>query len=216
MSDIIVKVPKREGGFATLTVDSYNSFLSDALTEVVTALNTADYTPAAPMSVSAVVEHRITIVSAEDEYRSDIDVAIEFTFVFSGISNPVDADDKPIPLSASVIVPTTSDDQGTTALNQGFAVEQTAQNVAFGAGSSVAQTVDFYPLVINGDIKTITASIVSGAHTGVTTALAKQSNDTWRLTITPAGTQATKNLDYVIAFTAFGQTIQKKVNADFA
>jgi len=216
MADLIIKVPKREGGFATLSLDSYNSFLADALTEVVTNLTDNDYTPAAPMSVSAVVEHRITIVSAEDEYRSDIDVAIEFTFVFSGISNPVDADDKPISLSASVVVPTTSDDQGTTTLNQGFAVEQTVQNLSFAAGSNVEKTVDFYPLVINGDIKTITASIVSGAHTGVTTALTKLADNTWRLKVTPSGLQATKNLDYVIAFTAFGQTIQKKVNTDFA
>jgi len=216
MSDIIVKVPKREGGFATLSVDSYNKFLGDALTEVVTALNAEDYEPAAPMSVSAVVEHRITIVSVDDEYRSDIDVAIEFTFVFSGISNPVDADDKPISLSASVLVPTTSDDHGTTALKQGIAIEQTAQNLSFSAATAVAQSVYFYPLVINGDVDTITAVIASGAHTGVTTALAKQADKSWKLTVTPGGSQATAKIDYLIEFTAYGQTIQKKVYAIFA
>jgi len=212
-----IKVPKREGGYATISTDAYNSFQATALAEVVDALTAEDYEPALPMSVSAAVEHRITIVSTETENRSDIDVAIEFTFVFSGITNPVDADDKPIPLSASIVIPTTSDDRGTTSLQQGFALEQNKVNLSFGSSTSTAQTVAFYPIVINGDIDTITAEVVSTAYPNVATTIVKQSDKSWLLTITPNGSQSSNSgFDFIVAFTAFGQTIQKKVRAVFA
>ncbi len=212
-----IKVPKREGGYATLSVDAYNRFQADALAEVVDALTAEDYEPALPMSVSAAVEHRITIVSSETEDRSDIDVAIEFSFVFSGITNPVDADNKPISLSSSVVIPTTSDDRGTTSLQQGFALEQNKVNLSFGGSTTTAQTVAFYPVVLNGDIDTITAEVVSTTYTNVATTIVKQSDKSWLLTITPNGSQGSSSgFDFIVAFTAFGQTIQKKVRAVFA
>ncbi len=213
-----IKVPKREGGYATISTDAYNSFQATALAEVVDALTAEDYEPALPMSVSAAVEHRITIVSSETEDRSDIDVAIEFTFVFSGITNPVDADNKPISLSSSVVIPTTSDDRGTTSLQQGVAIQQTNQNLFFAKNTSTGQTMSFYPLVLNGDIDTITAAVTTSiSH--ITTSIVKQSDKSWLLSITPDGSQTpttAAGTDFIIEFTAFGQTIQKKVNAVFS